>query len=326
MSKMKAYLKKAVALLLCCVFLCCPVSAADDCSLRVLIKDEDKNPLGLVNVDLCQVTSFDGAAHTLLEDYAHLGVTAEELNAALSAENAELVYQYIYANEIDGQRIETNSSGAADFVGLPQGIYLVFDSGDQPITFHPYLVELPAETPTGLANSVISEPKVVTVDSHTVLVAIEWLDDDNAAGKRPESVEVKLYRQQNAAGKASGRAEVPFRSVVLNEKCQWQHIFHMLPMSGDYTVQGIEVSEYTLVEIEPVAEGYVLIYQYTPAATPPDDDPPKPTPPTPKPPKDNDKELPQTGFRLMPIYAMLGIGSVLVVLGMVDLCVKKEEL
>jgi len=329
-KKSRTILYKAVALLLCCVFLCCPVSADNDCSLRVVIKDEQKQPLELVNVDLCQITTFDGTAHTLLENYANMGVTADQLDAALSVENAELVYQFIFANGIDGQKLTTNAAGIVDFPNLSQGIYLVFDDGDQPITFHPYLVELPTETPFGPVSSVVSEPKVVTADSHTILVAIEWIDDDNAAGKRPENVEVKLFREQPMTRASSNGAATPFRSVVLNPKCSWQHVFHMLPLSGMYTVEGSEVPEYTLVEIEKVAEGYVLIYQYTPAPTPPDDPTPPSTPstpskPKPKPKPEEEKKLPQTGFQMMPVYAMLGAGSVLVVLGMVDLCAKKEE-
>ncbi|MBQ9109549.1 MAG: Cna B-type domain-containing protein [Oscillospiraceae bacterium] len=333
MKKSRTIFKRAAALLLCCVFLCCPVSADLPCSLRVNILDGERNPVEYFNVEICQVTSFDGTGHTLLPEYAGLGISAADLDAELSVEQAEAVYQHVYASGIVGKILTTNKHGLADFISLEKGIYLVFDRGGQFYTFPPYLVELPTQTPEGLLYHLNSEPKTISNDSRTLLVAVVWLDDENAAGKRPQNVEVTLLREapslMRAAPTPAAEAS-PYRSVVLNEACKWQHTFHMLPHTGTYSVEGSVVPEYELIDIHPVMEGFILVYEYKPSPTPPHDPTPPskpstPSKPKPKPKPEEEKKLPQTGFQMMPVYAMLGAGSVLVVLGMVDLCAKKEE-
>ena len=317
MKKCRKQLHRVAAMLLGCVLFCCPVFADDTCSLRVSILDDAREPVEYINVEVCQVTAFDGTEHTFVPEYAGLGIAAAELDASLSAEQAEAVYQYACANGISGTVCTTNAFGAADFSMLEKGIYLVFDRGGQRLTFQPYLVELPTETPVGALYNVHSEPKAVSADSRTLLVAIEWIDDGNRAGKRPEGVEVTLLRQAADAAAAAG---TPLRSVVLNEACRWQHTFHTLSRTGEYGVEGSAVPEYTLVEIEAVAEGYVLIYEYTPTTpTPPGPGSGYPVPPS------GGERLPQTGFRLLGVYGLLGSGTIMVVLGMVDLCVKKKE-
>ncbi len=328
MNKMKRQLHRVMALLLGCVLFCCPVFAQESCSLRVNILDAEREAIPYFNVELLPVTTVEGGQQVLLPEYEALGITAEELGA-LTAEQAERVYQYVRAEEINSWSVTTSSVGVADFGVLDQGIYLVFDRGDQSYTFPPYLVALPAETSTGPLYHVNSEPKTVSADSHALLVMVEWIDDDNAAGKRPDSVEVFLLRDtamllRAAASEPQVRA---FRSVVVNEPCRWQHTFHSLPHEGVYSVEGSSVPEYTLEEIEEIAEGFILYYRYTPSPVPPN--PPGPGPffpdyPTPTPPGGGET-LPQTGFRLLPVYALLGIGSLLVVLGLVDLCTKKRE-
>lgn len=331
MNKLMKHLHRVFALLLGCVLLCCPVFAEEACSLRVNILDAEREPVELFNVEVCQITTFDGNGHAFLPDYHDVGFTAAELDGDLSVEKAEAIYQYIYAHGINGTVRTTNANGIANFGVMEKGIYLVFDYGDQILAFQPYLVELPAETPTGPLYTVNSAPKAVSADSRTLLVAVEWIDDNDAAGKRPDSVEVTLLRdtgvQTFAATAAAGMA---FRSVVVNENCRWQHTFHTLPHTGVYSVEGSVVPEYELVEIEEVAEGFVLYYKYTPSQPPNPPDPPNPPWPGPWPypqptPPGSEPTLPQTGFKMLPVYALLGVGAVLVVLGMVDLCIKEER-
>jgi hypothetical protein len=170
------------------------------------------------------------------------------------------------------------------------------------------------------------------------MVFVEWYDDDNAAGKRPENVQVTLLRSPRtrlmaAAAEEAPAGALPYRTVVLNEAGNWMHAFHTLPKYDNYWVDGSQVPDYTLVEIEELSEGFVICYEYTPSENPPSDPdkpekPDKPTKPSrpdrPSKPEE-DKKLPQTGFQMLPIYALMGAGSVMVVLGMVDLCAKKEE-
>ena len=335
---MKVYLKKAFALLICCAFLCCPVFADQTCSLLVSIQDTEKQPVDRFNVEVCPVTTCDGTKHILTSEFADLGISADQLDTELSPEQAEKVFQYIFSRQIWGSIVTTNQQGYANFGTLEKGIYLVFDRGDQRLTFKPYLVELPAQTSTGQLNNVLSEPKTVYADSHTIIVYVEWIDDNNAAGKRPENVQVTLLRSPRtrlmaAAVEEAPAGALPYRTVVLNEAGNWMHAFHTLPKYDNYWVDGSQVPDYTLVEIEELSEGFVICYEYTPSEKPPSDPdkpekPDKPTKPSrpdrPSKPEE-DKKLPQTGFQMLPIYALMGAGSVMVVLGMVDLCAKKEE-
>ena len=321
MNRMKRHLHRVLALLLGCVFLCCPVFAAELCSLHVHILDAQREAVARFDVEVCQITSYDGTSHSLLPEYGELPLSAAELDSSLSAEQAELVFQYIRAHGVDDKVETTNKAGIASFKGLEQGIYLVFDGGDQISTFPPYLVELPTQAPSGLLYTVNSEPKTVSSDSHTLWVLVEWIDDNDAAGKRPDSTEVTLLRDTGTGGAA-------YRSVVVNSACHWEHTFHSLPHTGVYSVEGSIVPEYKLIEIEKVTEGFVLRYKYTPSQPPNPPTPPSPGP-WPNPPQPDtpgsEPTLPQTGFKMLPVYALLGVGAVLVVLGMVDLCIKEER-
>ena len=53
-----------------------------------------------------------------------------------------------------------------------------------------------------------------------------WEDDNNAAGKRPESVTIQLYRDNEAYGDP----------VTITEEDNWKHTWSRLPKSGKYTV------------------------------------------------------------------------------------------
>ena len=139
MNKLMKHLHRVFALLLGCVLLCCPVFAEEACSLRVNILDAEREPVELFNVEVCQITTFDGNGHAFLPDYHDVGFTAAELDGDLSVEKAEAIYQYIYAHGINGTVRTTNANGIANFGVMEKGIYLVFDYGDQILAFQPYL-------------------------------------------------------------------------------------------------------------------------------------------------------------------------------------------
>lgn len=362
MNKMKRQLHRLLALLLGCVLFCCPVFAAEECSLRVHIVDEQRDAVPYFNVEIVPVTTFDGSTHTLLSDFAALGITADALRGK-TADQAERVYQYIHANDILGKVRFTDTYGVANFGTLDRGIYLVFDRGDQDYTFPPYLVELPTQTDEGLIYHLNSEPKTVSAESHRIVVSIVWLGDENALDKRPYAVEIALMRDTAPENGITTAAATIHSTTVLNAACRWKHTFHSLPRGGTYFVEAPTVAQYTYLGTFEVSEGFILFYQYTPTENPddpskppvdpddpdnPPDDPDDPsdpsdpdTPPV-KPPVDpswpilpwpdvpdtpveGGETLPQTGFRMLPVYALLIVGSVLVVLGMADLCVKKRE-
>ena len=69
-----------------------------------------------------------------------------------------------------------------------------------------------------------------------------WADNDNAAGTRPEEIEVTLYAGKEAV-----------ETVILNEKNEWKHTFTDLPSVDDND----EEIEYTVKE-DKVPEGYTM--------------------------------------------------------------------
>lgn len=225
--------------------------AAGSCSLRVIVQNDDGDPVQYVNVELHQVARKDGSGYQLMPEFAGLDLSAGTLSDEPTAEHAERVYQYAYAEGLSGTIKTTSADGIVDFSALEQGIYLVSERGDQHIAFQPYLAVLPAEIDGNLESNVISYPKTSESDTKTLMVLKLWEDDSNAVGKRPSQIEVTVLRDG-----------IPFRSVVLSESNDWMHQFHMLPASGTYTVEEKPVADYQ-AEYEPVAEGYIIVNTYT---------------------------------------------------------------
>ncbi len=312
---------RSLILFLCCVLLCGSVLAATG-SLRVTVLDQ-KVPVQDIAVELCFVADLEGDTYTLTEDFGDLHLSPGEMVQDLSAEQAEQVYQYVVQRELEGTILLTDREGNADFHSITDGLYLIFERGDQAVAFRPYLITIPTEGRYG----VYSVPKTNSGDVKNITVFKQWDDKDDVAGKRPESISVTL--SHNGA---------PIRSVTLNAECGWEHTFLMLPAEGEYTVEENAVTDYTCT-YEEVYEGFLLTNTYTPKPTPgkpapepdlpiePDEVPENPEQPTapvqPEPPE-QEPTLPQTGFRMWPVYGMLALGVALTVFGLADVCLGKE--
>lgn len=320
MKGRKRTLVRSLILCLCCAVLCGSVLAATG-SLRVTVLDE-KVPMENIAVELCRVAGLEADIWTLTEDFADLHLLPEELVQDLSAEQAEQVYQFVMQKELEGTIILTDREGNADFHSIPDGLYLVFERGGQAVAFRPYLISIPTDGRYG----VYSVPKTNSGDVKNIAVMKEWEDNDNAAGRRPESIYVTLSHNGT-----------PIRSVTLNAECGWEHTFLMLPAEGEYTVEEAAVSEYTCT-YEEVFEGFLLTNTYAPKPTPdkpapkpepdlpikPDELPESPEQPTEPVQPEEGPTLPQTGFRMWPVYLMLAVGVALTVLGLTDVCLGKE--
>ena len=318
MKGRKKTLFRSLILCLCCVLLCGSVWAATG-SLRVSVLHQEV-PVPDVAVELCRVADLEDTVFVLTEPFAELHLDPAEMAQSLSAEQAEQVYQFVMQKELEGTVALTNREGHADFYTIPDGLYLVFERGGQAVAFRPYLLTIP----TGDRYGVYSVPKTNSGDVKNIAVFKEWDDDDDAAGKRPESISITLSHDG-----------IPIRSVLLNEACGWEHTFLMLPQEGTYTVEEKSVSNYTCT-CEEVFEGFVLTNTYIPGSTPgkpkpepepdlpvgPDEIPEKPLPPEEQP----EPALPQTGFRMWPVYGMLALGVALTVWGLTDVCLGKEVL
>ena len=310
-------------ILILCVGLLCGTTLAAVGSLRVTVLSED-TPVAEIAVELCRVAELENDTFSLAEAFADLHFSPEDMAKEQTPEQAEQVFQYVMQQELEGTVVLTDREGCADFLTIPDGLYLVFERGDQAVAFRPYLLTIPTDG----RYSVYSVPKTVSGNVKNISVFKEWHDEDNAAGKRPESLQITLYHD-----------EAPVRSVTINEECGWEHTFIMLPAAGAYAVEESDVPGYTGT-CEEVFEGFVLTNTYThtpgPDIPPEPDDPDDPDPPRPpKPPQPSydppvppeaESALPQTGFRMWPVYLILAFGVGLTVLGLVDVCLAKEVL
>ena len=322
MKQITRKLHKILFVLLCMV-LFSQAALAASCSVRVILHDQEGTPVSGISVELCQVAVLDGETFVLTDEFSTLDLSAKDLAEQPTVEMVQQAYQYVLANELEGTIQVTGELGWADFTSLEEGIYLIFERGSQAVSFQPYFVTLPTQRDGQTVYHVYSAPKVVSPDSRSILVMKQWEDDDNAAGRRPNHIQVTLYRDG-----------IAIRTVVLNEACKWQHTFNMLPGDGVYTVEEAPVRHYE-VSCEDVAEGYILTNTYVPSDEPgkppvKPDEPEEPDEPQilqePEIPEEpQNPTLPQTGFQMWPVYLLLGLGSALVIWGLAEICLRRED-
>ena len=166
-------------------------------------------------------------------------------------------------------------------------------------------------TPGTQPDPVVPDPKLVDIP-----VVVRWQDEENRAGARPNSVNVRLI----AAGSVVAAME-------LNEQQGWQGTFQQVPADLSYTIWQGAVTDYTTTYSGSSSEGFVVDNTYTEGTTGPgtlpDPTPADPTPDTPEDPElPDDPEsgtppqrpnIPQTGAVLWPTYALLAAGVVLLI-------------
>jgi len=277
---MKNLMQKSNRVLLCVLVACMllgltTVRAAGPCALRVTIRNDADEPISGINVDLYQVAVTKNGTTTLTEPFADLSLSADQLLADSGADNANVVYQYVFAQEVDyTAKHTTNAYGNAEFSNLEQGIYLVLDEGGQKVAFQPYLVVLPINVDGQVSYYVASSPKTSETDTKSFLVVMLWEDNMNAAGKRPNSVEVTLLRDG-----------IPVRKVTLGPDNSWLYQFYQLPTDGEYSVRIDPISQYT-TSYDLRGDSCIILNKYTggggggtpnPPGPPSPPDPPKPT-------------------------------------------------
>ena len=271
MKRMK--LCRLVMLLsVCFLLLSTAVLAAQIASLQVVIKDGAGRPVRDIQVEMLQVAATSGGNTVLTPSFAELGISAEALLADPGADHAEAVYQFVSGRGLIGQAKLTDNAGILEFTGLQAGIYLVFERGGQSVAFPPFLVVLsPGQRLTSI-------PKTSETETGSILVMKLWEDNLNAAGKRPASIRVTLLRDGT-----------PLRRVTLSAANNWQHRFHSLPDSGEYTVQEEAVTGYRVTYISERNVWKIINTSQKPTPPPgpggpgkpddPDDPPEPPRPP-----------------------------------------------
>lgn len=151
-------------------------------------------------------------------------------------------------------------------------------------------------------------------------VRVEWSDQDDAAGKRPDKVTVSLI--------ANGSV---ISVLQLDVSTGWAGMFCGVPADLYYTVWQNAVTDYTTTYSGDAATGFVVTNTYTEGITDPGVPEPPAEIPVPEPPADTPEEpiqpetppagptIPQTGTEILPIYVLMAAGVLLVFLGLVDL-------
>jgi len=249
MTGIRRQLNQVLLLLLAVLLSAGTVWAQPLCALRVSVLDESDAPVEDIGVELLQVASGRGTGSVLTEDFGELEIPAEDL-AQSGAEEAQAVYQYAAARELEGQVCLTDKKGNADFSALEEGVYLVFERGGQVVSFQPYLVSLPVYVDGRPQFSVSSTPKTSETAVRTLWVSKLWDDGMDQAGRRPKSVEVTVLRDG-----------IPLRRAVLSAANLWQHTFIQLPAAGTYTVKEKPVAGYECT-CQSVQEGFILVNTY----------------------------------------------------------------
>ncbi|WP_165496201.1 Cna B-type domain-containing protein [Alloscardovia theropitheci] len=158
---------------------------------------------------------------------------------------------------------------------------------------------------------------VVNTKIDNITVSKEWVDDNDAKGKRPESVTVQLY----ADGEPSGAP------VVLNEAGQWKHVYEDMPLyeysakTGTsreikYTVKEVNTPEGYTASVDDsdvtnlvVTNTIIPVSQPQVPSTPPTTPSTVPTTPTTPSPKSKPKQLAKTGSDVI----AFGMGAMIMV-------------
>jgi hypothetical protein len=168
--------------------------------------------------------------------------------------------------------------------------------------------------------------KPVTPKTTKISVKKVWNDNDDAAGKRPTKIKVKLIADNSVYDK-----------VTLNNDNNWKATFKNLPANLTYTILEEAVTDYTASYSGSSSEGYTVTNKYTPGTTDPgvppestkpqksDDNYTKPDETDPNASASTPVEpmIPQTGFIMWPIYLLVLLGVILILLGSIDL--RKER-
>jgi len=244
-------LNRALLVLVVAVLCCISVAAAPSGSIRVMLRDSADQPVNDVDVRLIRVATITGNECALETKFKNCGIDAGKLLEDPSAGMANKVFQYAFANEIEGTSEKTSPQGCADFKGLREGVYLVFEPGDQEVAFAPFLVIIPTTIDGEAVYQLVSVPKISETNVRTLICRKLWEDNMNAAGGRPDSVAVTVLRDG-----------VPYQTAVLSAVNGWKHKFSMLPESGTYTVSENPVPNYD-VEYRITVDGYTVVNRYT---------------------------------------------------------------
>lgn len=317
-------------------------------SISVFLTDDSDLPVGGVGVTLHRVAEPDG---TLTARFVGAGVDPAAMASGLdNAKNARTLADYAAAQGISGTVRTTGSDGWARYDDLTEGIYLVLCSAGQSVTFAPYLVYLPTVINGTADYDVESFPKAEDVppviptptpgpeptgspEPGTYRVSYSYYGDVPAGA--PLCPEEEWYAagatvSVHPAPVLEGYSfkwtydptELPAANLAGLAAQQMRSSVGMARLSGSLLAMNIDDREtLSAGSFTMPANDVHIIGVFGKTGEPGATDSPEPT----DSPKPDQPDLPQTGVKVWPVYLLLGLGSLFVVAGLIDLCVTRRK-
>ncbi len=326
---MKVIFKNIFILILMLVFLAgaaVPCFAAEEGGrITVLLEDGQKNKISGIEAHICRIAEWDADEYRPVEAFKDSGIS---ISGALQSpdEAAKDILDYVKKKGIES-RSAVSDQGRILFSDLDPGLWLVYCDESSEYTFNPYLVLLSRETKNGGGSAVVSSPKtdVNTPEKINIYVIKKWDDENNASGKRPESVIIELLKGDEAAA-----------SVELSETNGWAHTFYNLPKDGVYSVREQPVEDYTVAYSGDSSNGFIVTNTYKEGAHGEETDPDDTNGESGDPDDtnggnadagdtDTGKKLPQTGLYWWPVPVIALAGICFVLLGITEMGEKKND-
>lgn len=268
-----------------------PCFATETGTISVSLEDKEKNKINGATVHLCQVAGLNHTGYYPVEAFDNSDISISNIVNNPNNSVAESITNYIKENHIDTLSA-ISENGKISFSDLDLGIWIVYCDKESEYAFNPYIVFLPQESAGKLYYEINSNPKVEdnTSDNISIYVIKQWIDKNNVTGKRPDSVTVELLKEG-----------VSVSSVELREENGWAFTFTNLSKDGTYSVREKSVVDYVADYSGDEKNGFVITNTYS-----------------------GDK-LPQTGQYWWPIIAISIAGVCFVLLGIIELGVKKYD-
>lgn len=311
-------LKHALTLVCCLVLLLSffAVSAAANnlepfdesrlCTLTVKVV-WDSAPLRGMEFTVYHVGEVHGSAPTITLDAEFVKQSIDPANMDASAwdDLASTLLAYIpNTGKTPVYTGQTDANGLATTDQLVCGLYLVagntLETGDSIYSCKPFLVSLPGFSAGSWDYDNVAVPKLsVTTSQKTEISVHKIWDDWWDQSCRPSSIVVNLYGDG-----------VLYDSATLSERTSWRYTWTGLNANKVWTVSEKPVSNYT-VTITQNGTSFTISNRY-------DVPPPSgsPTPPT---------KLPQTGLLWWPVYAIAGVGVLLLLFGLVGMKLNRAQ-
>lgn len=156
---MNILLRRLIAVLCAAVMLCAvaaPALAAKVGNISVEIKDDDDKPV--VGFEVCIVKVADKNAK-LIGDFKAASITPNKLkDEKNNAKNAKKLLAYV--DDAAAEKKATTTNGRLAFKNLEEGIYLIYDAGNDGHKFDPFLVKMPTVINGSADYDIVASPKI----------------------------------------------------------------------------------------------------------------------------------------------------------------------